>query len=67
MTYTNIEGKEKIPELILKYEFALDILETQLNILIKEFAFLHGYNPVEHIKSRMKEEESAIQKLKQNG
>ena len=67
MTYTNIEGKEKIPELILKYEFALDILETQLNILIKEFAFLHGYNPVEHIKSRMKEEESAIQKLKQKG
>ena len=67
MTYTSIIGKEKIPELMLKYEFALNILETQLNILIKEFSFLHGYNPVEHIKSRIKEEASALKKLEQKG
>lgn len=67
MTYTSIEGKEKIPELMLKYEFGLNILETQLNILIKEFSFQHGYNPVEHIKSRIKEEASALKKLEQKG
>ncbi len=67
MTYTDIEGKEKIPELMLKYEFALNILETHLNILIKEFSFSHGYNPVEHVKSRIKEENSALKKLEQKG
>ena len=56
-----------MPELLLKYNFALQMLETQLNILIKEFEFKNKYNPVEHIKSRIKSEKSAVEKLEKKG
>lgn len=48
---------------MLKYKFALQVLETQVNILIEDFTFKNKYNPVEHIKSRIKTRESAIKKL----
>lgn len=53
------DDNDKLSELMLKYDFALKILETQLNILIKEFEFNNKYNPVEHIKARIKTEKSA--------
>lgn len=49
---------------MLKYKFALEMLETEIKILIEEFEFQNKYNPVEHIKSRIKSKESAIKKLK---
>ena len=49
--------------LILKYNFALEKLETELNILIKEYEYKNKYQPVDHIKSRIKTKESAIKKL----
>lgn len=61
------DQKECLPELMLKYEFAMDTLNTQINILLKEFSFRNHYNPVEHIKSRIKSEESALNKLKTKG
>lgn len=63
----NIMDEKTISELLLKYNFALQMLETQLNILIKEFEFNNKYNPVEHIKSRIKSEKSAIEKLEKKG
>lgn len=63
----NIIDQNKISELLLKYNFALQILETQLNILIKEYEFKNKYNPVEHVKSRIKSEKSAIEKLEKKG
>lgn len=48
---------------MLKYQFALNMLETEIKILIEEFQFKNKYNPVEHIKSRIKTKESAIKKL----
>lgn len=57
----------EISELMLKHEFAKQLLETQLNILIKEFEYNHHYNPVEHIKSRIKTEKSIREKLKRKG
>ncbi len=50
-------------ELYLKYKFAKQMLETEINILIEEFIFKYGYNPVEHVKSRIKSEESIMKKL----
>ena len=52
---------------MLKYNFALDKLNTELNILIKEYEFKNNYQPVEHIKSRIKTIESAIKKLEKKG
>lgn len=67
MSYNLVIDQSKIDELMLKYNFALQSLETQLNILIKEFEFKNKYNPVEHIKSRIKTEKSAIDKLERKG
>ena len=38
----------------LKYDFTLQTLLTELNILLKEYEFNNKTNPVEHIKSRIK-------------
>ena len=54
-------------EMFLKYEFALQTLLTELNILLKEYEYKNNMNPVEHIKSRIKTEESALEKLKRKG
>ena len=48
---------------MLKYEFAKKKLETDLEILLQEYAFKVGYNPVEHIKSRIKSLDRVIEKL----
>lgn len=52
---------------MLKYKFALQMLETEIKILVDEFEFKNKYNPVEHIKSRIKTKESAIEKLRKRG
>lgn len=67
MSYAQLIEQNRLDELMLKYNFALQSLETQLNILIKEFEFNNKYNPVEHIKSRLKSEKSAVEKLKRKG
>lgn len=64
---TTIDNKEEMNLVMLKYDFALNVLETQIKILIKEFEFNNKYNPVEHIKSRIKTKNSAITKLKKKG
>ena len=60
-------NEREISSLMLKYNFALQLLETQFNILIKEFEFKNKYNPVEHMKSRLKTEKSIIDKLNKKG
>ena len=40
---------------------------TKLEILNDEFQHVHRYNPIEHIKSRIKTSESIVKKLKKNG
>lgn len=67
MNYKDLKEKEKFNEQLLKYEFALQMLETEMNILIKEFEYENKYSPIEYIKSRIKSEESAIEKLKKKG
>lgn len=52
---------------MLKYKFALDMLETEIKILIEEFEYKNKYNPVEHIKSRIKTQKSIYEKLQRRG
>ena len=54
-------------ELMLKSEFTLNIVETQLKILIKEYEFKNDYNLVDHFKTRIKSKESMIAKLEKRG
>ena len=54
-------------EVILIYNSALKQISTKLEILNDEFQHVHRYNPIEHIKSRIKTSESIVKKLKRNG
>ncbi|MCM1136107.1 MAG: GTP pyrophosphokinase family protein [Clostridium sp.] len=54
-------------EVILIYRSALKQILTKLEILNDEFQHVHRYNPIEHIKSRLKTSESIVKKLKKHG
>ncbi len=54
-------------EVTLIYNSALKEIGTKLEILNDEFQHVHRYNPIEHIKSRLKTPESIVKKLKKNG
>lgn len=50
--------------MMLLYNSALKEVGTKLEILNDEFQHIHQYNPIEHIKSRIKTPESIVKKLK---
>ncbi len=52
---------------MLLYNSALKEVGTKLEILNDEFQHIHQYNPIEHIKSRIKSPESIVRKLKNKG
>lgn len=54
-------------EVTLIYNSALKEIGTKLEILNDEFQHVHRYNPIEHIKSRLKSPESIVKKLKRHG
>ncbi len=54
-------------DLLIKYEFAIEEISTKINILNNEFKVLHDYNPIEHIKTRVKKPKSIVQKLISKG
>ncbi len=52
---------------MLLYNSALKEVGTKLEILNDEFQHIHQYNPIEHIKSRIKSPESIVRKLRNKG
>ena len=54
-------------EVNLLYNSALKQIVTKIEILNEEFQEVHRYNPIEHVKSRVKSPESIVKKLKRNG
>lgn len=64
---TGSEDIDSWEEVILVYSAALRQIETKMEILNDEFQHVHQYNPIEHIKSRIKTPESIVKKLKRNG
>ena len=63
----NGEGIDSWREVTLTYSAALKQLETKMEILNDEFQHVHQYNPIEHIKARIKTPESIVKKLKRHG
>lgn len=51
----------------LLYRAALKEIGTKLEILNDEFRLVHQYNPIEHIESRLKTDESITRKLMRKG
>ena len=63
----NGEGIDSWKEVTITYSAALRQIETRMEILNDEFQHVHQYNPIEHIKARIKTPESIVKKLKRNG
>lgn len=63
----NGDGIDSWREVTLVYNSALRQVETKLEILNDEFQHVHQYNPIEHIKARIKTPESIVKKLKRHG
>ena len=61
------DGIDSWKEVTLIYNAALRQVETKMEILNEEFQHVHQYNPIEHIKSRMKTPASIVKKLKRQG
>ncbi|MBR6391470.1 MAG: GTP pyrophosphokinase family protein [Lachnospiraceae bacterium] len=51
----------------LRYSAALKLVMTRLEILNDELQEVHRYNPIEHIKGRIKTPESIVKKLRRHG
>lgn len=60
-------GADEFSRLMLGYRSALKTMQTKIEILNDEFITIHHYNPIEHVKSRIKTRESIIHKLKKYG
>lgn len=66
-SYTDVNQVETWNELTLIYKSAIREINTKLEILNDEFQQVHKYNPIEHIKTRLKSPESIVKKLKKYG
>ncbi len=59
-----LESAQPFMELLMHNECALKEIETKLNVLNDEFSLRHNYNPIESIKTRVKDPMSIIEKMK---
>lgn len=60
-------NEEQYREVMLKYGFALNILETNLNILLDDYEYKNDTSIVDHVKVRLKSHDSALKKLRDKG
>lgn len=63
----NYEDVDSWKTVMFLYSAAIKEVGTKLEILNDEFHHVHQYNPIEHIKTRIKTPESIVKKLKKNG
>ncbi|MGE7090968.1 GTP pyrophosphokinase [Lysinibacillus sp. NPDC048646] len=54
----------ELTRFFLGYKFALNEIETKINILKEEFKLIHEYNPIEHVSTRIKSPKSILLKVK---
>ena len=66
-TMKNYEDVDSWKTIMFLYNSALKEVGTKLEILNDEFQHVHKYNPIEHIKTRVKTAESIVKKLKRYG
>ena len=63
----NYEDVDSWETIMFLYNSALKEVGTKLEILNDEFQHVHQYNPIEHIKTRVKTPESIVKKLRKYG
>ncbi|MBS4201936.1 GTP pyrophosphokinase family protein [Bacillus sp. FJAT-49732] len=57
----------ELTRFMMAYKFACDEINTKINILSDEFNYIHDYNPIENVKSRVKSPESIFKKMLRKG
>ncbi|MNE26006.1 GTP pyrophosphokinase YwaC [compost metagenome] len=55
---------KKLPTL---YQLALDELRNKIKLIQSEWKLINGFSPIEHIKTRIKEPKSILEKLERKG
>ncbi len=55
--------EKELRRFLMSYRFGLEEVMTKINILKDEFQYIHDYNPIEHVKSRVKSPESILKKI----
>ena len=63
----NYEDADSYKTIMFLYQSALKEVGTKLEILNDEFHHVHKYNPIEHIKTRVKAPDSIVKKLHRYG
>lgn len=61
------DKKNEMLRFLMGYKFALEQLETKIDLLKSEFKYIHDYNPIEHVSSRVKTPESIMRKVQRKG
>lgn len=54
--------RDEFTRFMMPYKFGIDEMMTKINILKEEFAYIHEYNPIEHVGSRLKSPEAIVEK-----
>lgn len=49
------------------YHAALKIIKTRIDVISSEYKYVHNYNPIEHVKTRIKSPDSILQKMQRQG
>ncbi|WP_144794373.1 GTP pyrophosphokinase family protein [Microbacterium paludicola] len=61
------ELRDEFQRFLREYEFGMREVETKISILRDEFLHDHAYNPIEHVKSRLKTPDSIVEKIARRG
>ncbi|KJL33420.1 GTP pyrophosphokinase family protein [Microbacterium sp. NPDC089698] len=61
------ELRDEFQRFLHEYEFGMREIETKISILRDEFTHHHSYNPIEHVKSRVKTPDSIVEKVARRG
>ncbi|SDY73149.1 GTP pyrophosphokinase [Tindallia californiensis] len=56
--------RNSLARFMMYYKFGMQEVSTKIDILKQEFQYVHSYNPIEHVKSRLKTPQSIIGKAK---
>jgi len=59
--------RDAFQRFLREYEFGMREVETKISILRDEFTHMHAYNPIEHVKSRIKTPDSIVEKIARKG
>ena len=59
--------KDDMMRFLMSYRFGIEEMMTKVNILKDEFHYIHAYNPIEHVSSRLKSPEGILKKAVRKG